>query len=273
MYSQDGDEWSSIDYFTSKNVKDVEIDSSGRLFVAVGNELFIQDNDTFNSVLTALPINDIYVSSHLNNNSHEIFIACGDGSNNDTVYIVDYENGNINDLITVNNFHYPYKLNEYRDYLVVGCLDSGGVYLVEPAEMGEKYLVGNFEDIYCYETYPIYCKNIMIGTNDGVYYGGDFLINIDEFNNHDNIKFLNNFPNPFSSYTKINFEISKKSHVKLVVYDINGKLIDVPTDDQKEPGNYSIIWQTAEKNLKEGVYFYSLTTDYFQITKKMIYVK
>ncbi len=273
LYSTDGDEWTNVDFFNSKNVKDVEINNNGRLFVAAGNELFIQDDDTFNSVSINLPINDIFVSSHLNNNNHDIFIACGNGSYSDCVYKVDYENGNINNLVLINNFIYPNKLYEYYGYLVVGCLNSGGLFLVDPVEMGEKHKIADFEDVYCFDTYPIYCRNILVGTNNGVYLGGDFLFDIIDFNNHDKIKLSQNYPNPFNSFTNIHFNLSQKSNVKIAVYDINGNLIDILLNEVKGPGDYSIMWKAKENKIEEGIYFYRLITDYDHITKRMIYVK
>ncbi|RKX68010.1 hypothetical protein DRP43_06145, partial [candidate division TA06 bacterium] len=169
LYSTDGDIWTDVEYFDDKVVRDIEETNDGTLFVAAGNEICIQNDTTFTSYDTGLPVNDIYIRHHP---TEEIFIACGDGSYSDGVYRVEYGDGAITGITLINWLLYPNKIYAYTDWLVVGCLNSEGLWLVEPVEMGEMHQIGtglDFEDVYCFETYPIYCHNIMIGTDNGVY--------------------------------------------------------------------------------------------------------
>ncbi|MEA3475347.1 MAG: FlgD immunoglobulin-like domain containing protein [Candidatus Cloacimonadota bacterium] len=171
FHSVDGDNWASIDYFNNKVVRDIEETSDGTLFVAAGNEICIANDTTFSSFDTDLPVNDIYVCHYP---TEEVFIACGDGTDSDGIYKVEYEDGEITGLTLINWAIYPNEIYEYTDWLVVGCLNSEGLWLVEPVEMGEIHQIGtelDFEDVYCFETYPIYCHNIMVGTDNGVYLG------------------------------------------------------------------------------------------------------
>ena len=171
LYSTDGDIWTDVDYFNDKDVRDIEEISNSTLFVAAGNEICIENDTTFTSYDTGLPVNDIYIPHYM---AEEVFIACGDGSGSDGVYRVEYEDGEITGITLINWFLYPNEIYEYTDWLVVGCLNSEGLWLVEPVEMGEMHQIGtglDFEDVYCFETYPIYCHNIMIGTDNGVYLG------------------------------------------------------------------------------------------------------
>jgi len=92
LYSPYGDNWSSIDYFNNNIVRDIDETSDGTLFVAAGNEICIENDTTFTSYDTGLPVNDIYVRHYP---TEEVFIACGDGGYVNLVYRVEYENGEI----------------------------------------------------------------------------------------------------------------------------------------------------------------------------------
>ncbi len=80
-----------------------------------------------------------------------------------------------------------------------------------------------------------------------------------------------NYPNPFNPVTNIKFSIPGSAFVKLVVFDILGKEIGVPVNEQLNAGTYRAEWNAAD--YPSGVYFYRIETDGFTDTKKMILVK
>lgn len=80
-----------------------------------------------------------------------------------------------------------------------------------------------------------------------------------------------NYPNPFNPATKIRFELPKSSRVKLSVYDITGKEIEILVSEKLGAGGYEYDWNGI--NLPSGVYFYKLTADNFVQTRKMVLVK
>ncbi len=87
---------------------------------------------------------------------------------------------------------------------------------------------------------------------------------------------VQNYPNPFNPVTKIRFSIpafveTTRRVVSLRIYDVLGKEIAVLVNEQLKPGIYEINWNS--ENLPSGVYFYSLITDEFTQTKKMVVVK
>ena len=85
-----------------------------------------------------------------------------------------------------------------------------------------------------------------------------------------------NFPNPFNPKTEISYQIPKESFVNLVVFNIIGQKIRVLENRFLQPGFYSINWDgTDDKgvNVPTGVYFYSISSESFQKTKKMLYLK
>lgn len=82
---------------------------------------------------------------------------------------------------------------------------------------------------------------------------------------------LQNYPNPFNPITNINFEVPKRTHIELSVYDIQGSLIEVITNREYLQGNYTISFDGS--NLSSGIYFYQLKTPIKVYTKKMILIK
>jgi hypothetical protein len=80
-----------------------------------------------------------------------------------------------------------------------------------------------------------------------------------------------NYPNPFNPSTIINYQLAMSSDVKLVVYDVMGREVDVLVDRKQNAGKYEIVWNAA--NFPSGVYFYKIQSGEFTQTKKMILVK
>lgn len=80
-----------------------------------------------------------------------------------------------------------------------------------------------------------------------------------------------NYPNPFNPSTTIGFDIPRSSNVKLVIYDMLGKVVDILVNGQMDAGNYSISY--TNRNLSSGIYFYELTSGDFREIRRMTLVK
>jgi hypothetical protein len=85
-----------------------------------------------------------------------------------------------------------------------------------------------------------------------------------------------NYPNPFNPITKIRFSLPYPSKggaqdVKLTIYDILGREAATLVNEQLQPGTYEIEWDAS--NFASGIYYYSLETQEFNKTKKMILIK
>lgn len=108
---------------------------------------------------------------------------------------------------------------------------------------------------------------------DGVIYGDTTLIGISTISNTIPKSYLlfNNFPNPFNSSTKIQFQIIKSDFTKLSVYNILGEEINILVNRFLQPGKYEIDFTSL--NLASGVYFYRLTAGDFTQTRSMILIK
>jgi len=84
-------------------------------------------------------------------------------------------------------------------------------------------------------------------------------------------KLWENYPNPFNPNTKFKFEIPRWEMIKIVIYDILGRQIAVLVNDKLKPGVYEANWNAV--NCTSGVYFYSLITESYRVTKKAILIK
>ncbi|MBP9095132.1 MAG: T9SS type A sorting domain-containing protein [Ignavibacteria bacterium] len=80
-----------------------------------------------------------------------------------------------------------------------------------------------------------------------------------------------NYPNPFNPSTKINFSLSKAGIVSLKVFDIAGREVSELVNKNLPAGSYEAEFNGAE--LSSGVYFYTLKSEAFTETKKMVLVK
>ena len=80
-----------------------------------------------------------------------------------------------------------------------------------------------------------------------------------------------NYPNPFNPATQIKFSVPAASNVKLIVTDILGREVATLVNDELAAGNYNVNFDAS--SFSSGVYFYSIITDNFKQSKKMILMK
>ena len=89
-------------------------------------------------------------------------------------------------------------------------------------------------------------------------------------------KLYQNYPNPFNPKTIIRFDLPKESNVKILIYDILGRLTKKIIDNRQDTGFKSIQWDGTNnygKKVPDGVYLYSIEAENFRQTKKMILLK
>jgi hypothetical protein len=80
-----------------------------------------------------------------------------------------------------------------------------------------------------------------------------------------------NYPNPFNPVTKIKFDVAKFYNVKIIVYDLSGKELDIIINQPMQQGTYEVIWN-GEK-YSSGIYFLRMLADNYVETKKMVMLK
>ena len=80
-----------------------------------------------------------------------------------------------------------------------------------------------------------------------------------------------NYPNPFNPSTIIKYGIPKSTLVKLTIYDETGREVVLLVNEVKQAGNYEISFDGG--NFSSGLYLYTLETNDFRQTRKMILMK
>ncbi|HEY3252001.1 MAG TPA: T9SS type A sorting domain-containing protein [Ignavibacteria bacterium] len=110
---------------------------------------------------------------------------------------------------------------------------------------------------------PQHVERIQCGTPTGINGSNNQLP--DEFS-------LNqNYPNPFNPSTKISYNIKTSGNVKLSVYNSAGELVKELVNNNQEQGSYEVTFDAA--SFSSGIYFYTLKTEEFTDTKKMVLIK
>lgn len=84
-------------------------------------------------------------------------------------------------------------------------------------------------------------------------------------------KLNQNTPNPWNPTTRISFEVPKTSFVTIKIYNIMGKEIQTLVNNNLPSGVYEI--NIDGSTLTSGVYFYTMETENFFDTKRMILLK
>ena len=82
-----------------------------------------------------------------------------------------------------------------------------------------------------------------------------------------------NYPNPFNPSTGIKYQIVKDGFVSLKVYNLLGKEVAVLVNENQTAGDYNISFQAENYNLTSGIYLYTLRSNDFVQTKKMMLLK
>jgi M6 family metalloprotease-like protein len=80
-----------------------------------------------------------------------------------------------------------------------------------------------------------------------------------------------NYPNPFNAATNISFSLPQAGEVKVVIYDLLGRVVDVPLDEFKEAGEHAVTWNAED--FTSGIYFYRLETSEGSYTRRMTLLK
>ncbi|MGH2574805.1 MAG: T9SS type A sorting domain-containing protein, partial [Ignavibacteria bacterium] len=80
-----------------------------------------------------------------------------------------------------------------------------------------------------------------------------------------------NYPNPFNPTTTIKYSIAGNQHVKIAVFDILGREVQVLVNEYKKTGSYSLLLNAT--GMASGVYFYTIKAGDFTDTKKMLLLK
>ena len=87
----------------------------------------------------------------------------------------------------------------------------------------------------------------------------------------DKVALAGNYPNPFNPTTAVRFGLPEQMDVRIVLYDLLGRVVDVVVDGQLSTGWHTV--QIDGSNLASGVYIYQLETDNQVLIGQMILQK
>ncbi|MCD4746631.1 MAG: FG-GAP-like repeat-containing protein [Bacteroidales bacterium] len=86
-----------------------------------------------------------------------------------------------------------------------------------------------------------------------------------------------NYPNPFSSSTVIDYQVKFSGKVVLIIYNMTGQEIRTLVNKNQPAGRHSVVWDGTDdsgETVGSGIYFYKLKTrDKIFNTKRMILFK
>lgn len=80
-----------------------------------------------------------------------------------------------------------------------------------------------------------------------------------------------NFPNPFNPATTIEVTLPRREFVRLVVFDMLGRVVANLVDEVREPGTHRIRWDAG--HLPSGVYVCRLRAGTFVGSRKMLLIR
>ena len=87
---------------------------------------------------------------------------------------------------------------------------------------------------------------------------------------------IKNYPNPFNPSTTISFNVEKKSHVVLSIYDLAGKLVKELKNENLDPGLYDAHWNGKNQSgieVSSGTYICKLTSNNISDQMKLLMIK
>ncbi len=85
-----------------------------------------------------------------------------------------------------------------------------------------------------------------------------------------------NYPNPFSATTQIDYVLPKAERVEIVVYNIVGQKVRTFAAENQGAGRHSVVWDgtdNAGARVTSGVYYYKVTAGDFTLTRSLMLIK
>lgn len=80
-----------------------------------------------------------------------------------------------------------------------------------------------------------------------------------------------NYPNPFNPVTKFKFSIPVSGIVVLKIFDATGREVTELVNKSMQAGTYEADWDASV--FSSGIYFYTIISGDFALTRKMVLIK
>ena len=85
-----------------------------------------------------------------------------------------------------------------------------------------------------------------------------------------------NYPNPFNPSTVINYDMQNDGQTLIEIMDVRGNHVSTLINDYVQIGSRSITWDATNdygERVPAGIYFYTLKTNNYIQTQKMVLLK
>ena len=153
-----------------------------------------------------------------------------------------------------------------------------GIHLASTGSDDDVALFYQMPDFYT-ETYPPatgyedYMNRVYVGiySNDAQGEGGGTVGSDFEKLGPNDFSLSQNYPNPFNPVTQIKFELDRESMVMLELFDVKGAKVKTLLNKYLASGNHQYTFDGS--NLSSGVYFYSMTANGINHTRKLVLMK
>jgi len=82
---------------------------------------------------------------------------------------------------------------------------------------------------------------------------------------------LSNYPNPFNSFTTIEYGLPEAGNVNIAIYDLLGRKVETLVNEEMQAGRHQVVWEADR--YASGLYFYRIDAGDYSDTKRMVYLK
>ena len=86
-------------------------------------------------------------------------------------------------------------------------------------------------------------------------------VGVAEALNDDDFVLAQNYPNPFSDITYIDYQIPQNAYVQLTIYNLMGQPVSTLVSEHQTAGLYQVEWNGSDQGsgyVPNGIYFYRL---------------
>ena len=82
---------------------------------------------------------------------------------------------------------------------------------------------------------------------------------------------INIYPNPFNPSTQVEFRLDQSQNIKISIFNINGELINIISNQTYEAGYHTIKWIPSD--ISSGLYIVSIQADDSIYNQKVLFLK
>jgi hypothetical protein len=103
-------------------------------------------------------------------------------------------------------------------------------------------------------------------------------IGVAEYKTEPPMEFMYKFghPNPFREFTEFNYSLTLPARVRVVIYDITGRLVRTLIDEIRQAGSYHMTWDGTDDAMRRcaaGAYYVKLEAGKHTRARKLIFLR